>query len=222
MTVETLSSVPSIEIDSNVPRNWASLMFQLPTDRNEAGRACSLKSNFFCLQGYRTMGDRSAHEESDYESDYLSDLPTEELANEFSSTIDMWWTSINMFSDKDNEECCEDQTNKYLLYGLIYRNMSPTVYFSHLTNFWDTGKQLNYIGADYDANRCVNIITELGFGEPPLVVHAFQTLAHPFVFPALPGGVASFPVTNTNPSSALTYTWFKHNVICRGQPWICR
>ena len=76
--------------------------------------------------------------------------------------------------------------------------------------------------ADYDANRCVNIITELGFGEPPLVVHAFQTLAHPFVFPALPGGVASFPVTNTNPSSALTYSWFKHNVICRGQPWICR
>ena len=50
------------------------------------------------------MGDRSAHEESDYESDYLSDLPTEELANEFSSTIDMWWTSINMFSDKDNGE----------------------------------------------------------------------------------------------------------------------
>ena len=50
------------------------------------------------------MGDRSAHGESDYESDYLSDLPTEELANEFSSKIDRWWIRINMFSDKDNGE----------------------------------------------------------------------------------------------------------------------
>ena len=83
---------------------------------------------------------------------------------------------------------------------------------------------VNYdsLQAVHDASRCVDVVTHVGFGEAPFVYDGFELNSdHPLVFPEIPGAVASFPVDKIYPPNSIEFRFFKHNVMCRAQPWIC-
>ena len=103
---------------------------------------------------------------------------------------------------------------------------SSFAHFFLSLRFFSPGKELNYIQAFFLSRCRVNVITKIGFG-----IGELKTQSHPFLIgDHLPGfnyilGIDhvdfDIQIPYQNPEDFLTFKWFKHNVICRDQPWIC-
>merc|ERR1712150_451588 len=75
---------------------------------------------------------------------------------------------------------------------------------------------------------CKNVITEVGFGPGNLVKNLDRTLAGaPYVILGREYNQHGLPHMDSqtfdwdNPAQNLTFHWFKHNIMCKSQPWIC-
>ena len=102
--------------------------------------------------------------------------------------------------------------------------MRPHEYIKKLTDY-DEDKRLNLISAYYFPDCEVNIIIRLGFGEGPLIREdtVFGMLRQvpdkPYLLKFDKEWSEHIPYED--PGYFLTFRWFKQNVMCKEQPWIC-
>ncbi|XP_063728191.1 uncharacterized protein LOC134855584 [Symsagittifera roscoffensis] len=191
---------------------------------------CRELSQFYCLNGY---GDASIHTSQlhndiaasvslDYE-EQANVLIRAELEARFEGYIQHVWRRINFFDDEQQEaRCCDRQVDKYIIFGQERLHLTPTEYFEKLTDYHnEMNKPLNYISAMWNPRSCINIITEVGFG--PGGLQPFAGSVNPgfkFAFPPLPE-VQPRAFSYRRITSQLNFHWFKHQIMCRDQPWIC-
>ena len=103
--------------------------------------------------------------------------------------------------------------------------LTPTEYYKKITDYSEDGKQLNHIMAYYSLECEANIIMKFGFGTGNLKradhFHGFhmQRSGIPYILKV--GHHWTSKVPYDNPGSFITFSWFKQNVICADQPWIC-
>ncbi|XP_075262679.1 uncharacterized protein LOC142354302 [Convolutriloba macropyga] len=214
-----------LALESTYIGNWGSLVFAIPNQFTELGRICANQSSHYCLSCYRTLYSNEKVIENDEFPEYDSDVPPKGLIQEFENKILALWNRINFFSTISFVNCCKDQANKYVVYGYLNSKMSPDAYLEKLTDYKDEEMRINYIGVHYDPSRCWYVITELGFGAPPVIYYPELTdnrgLDKPYVFPPQPGREPSI-LTFPHLRARLSFGWFKRNIMCKDQPWICQ
>ncbi|XP_075247719.1 uncharacterized protein LOC142340859 isoform X2 [Convolutriloba macropyga] len=122
--------------------------------------------------------------------------------------------------------CCQYQCDNYLVHGYERMFLTPQEYVDKLTDYSEENKILNLIEAYYNVRCNRNMITKLGFGKGALVRtnHPFGHMPQRYGFPYVLGTsddlwVHSFAYHS--PQEYLTFWWFKHNIICKDQPWVC-
>ena len=110
-------------------------------------------------------------------------------------------------------------------FNMGFRNSLLTVdeYIAKLTNYIDENKNLNSIWSFYDPACRVNVIAKLGFGTGSL--RKYSNLRggryRSFPYQMKIGLRWSDPIPAKKLKQVITYSWFKQNVICSSQPWIC-
>ena len=229
------STAPDIIINPYINIQWKSQTFIIPpgVSRNDAGDYCREFSNFYCLHAYETRpGVPSLAVEYDYD-DLMYDLQlaiaVEELRFSLFQQCQQRFHAIfrrhNIYHG--DEGCCEKQCGLYIQHGFTKMVLTPGNYISKLTDYSEFNKQLNYIEAFF-LTRCeVNIITKVGFGVGELIrednpeTDSPQKRGYPYILGLL-DPVLNSPIPFENPGQYLTFRWFKLNVICREQEWICR
>ncbi|XP_075248096.1 uncharacterized protein LOC142341101 [Convolutriloba macropyga] len=190
---------------------WMSHHFILPGRFTWLGVKCRDVSQHFCL--YSILYDHRF---------FINRMPLESDLEVFESVIRHSFTSINwysMFQSNDSESCCEFQSFIYKNHGWR-KGVSPELFLDHVFDFSLTNKQVNYIYATYAENLCHNVITEVGFGPGKLRLNGRILQNTPFIFPIQNTGEIKFIPANYVRSS-LTYNWFRSEIICAAQPWIC-
>merc|ERR1712062_566522 len=127
--------------------------------------------------------------------------------------------------------CCQKQCDDYLTHGYERMFLSLPSYLNKLTDYSEKDKILNYIEAYYDPLCHRNMILKVGFGRGALVranhpsdeggfIQQREGYSYLLSYPYLNGLHANvFPYDNVQ--WHLTYWWFKQNIICRDQEWIC-
>ncbi|XP_075247711.1 uncharacterized protein LOC142340855 isoform X2 [Convolutriloba macropyga] len=217
---------------------------------NDTGSCCGKYSKYYCLHAYETRltrsaaiaahhgalltdvnqanhpghGNQEATEDDDLaiEYEYL-DLDVDEVLSQHVQTLKAAAYELCLEVTRPMHEqhnhfieqigCCWFQCNYYLVHGYDRMFLSPQEYIEKLT--------------DYSTRCNRNVITKVGFGKGDLVrrdYYLYGTRAHRFGYPYLLSSLDEslaywFPYND--PRSQLTYWWFKHNIICREQPWIC-
>ncbi|XP_063715250.1 uncharacterized protein LOC134842723 [Symsagittifera roscoffensis] len=204
---------------------WESLIFWISNAFSIFGMACRQHSDYYCLDAY--------HTQNPYNSSQSRDLPPalEPMAAHtwFHILIEPKWIAINMIDYYDTGACCADQVKKYLIYGLHNKEWNPDEYMDKLANYEDENRTLNYISATYFAPVCQNIILEIGFGPGNLKRSHHITVkeGEPYLLAGMEMGglgiahVESKSFSYSNITQELTFHWFKHNIMCRDNPWIC-
>ena len=125
------------------------------------------------------------------------------------------------------EGCCLGYNFNYFSYGFRDALLTPKEYLEKLTDYSEEGKTLNYILAYYLPDCETNVITKLGFGSGNLRRVDHRYINTPNQKPATPyqikiGQEWSSKIPYDNPEDFLTFKWFKQNIMCLDQPWICR
>ena len=131
----------------------------------------------------------------------------------------------NLFYNAGSD-CCRMQCMAYRTYGFSRMLLSPTEYISKMVDYSEQNKRLNFIQAYYHPDCRVNVITKIGFGTGGLVRQN-----HPYIYsPYMPeidyyfGNndlSTSRKIPFGNPGQLITFEWFKQNMMCRDQSWIC-
>ncbi|XP_075256345.1 uncharacterized protein LOC142348746 [Convolutriloba macropyga] len=194
--------------------NSQSLIFALPDamgDEDGANYMCSLFSSNYCLIGYvisRTQSARFPHEEDFYDF-WEMILPMYR---------DLNWFSVSRTFNFELGHCCNYQSTVYRMFGQD-RGVSPAFFLEKVTNFTSHGKRLNSIKADFRRDLCVNIIQTVGFGTGSLKRRGgMQGVV--YIFPP-DGDERVHLFSYNNIQRELQFDWFKENIICEDQPWIC-
>ena len=101
--------------------------------------------------------------------------------------------------------------------------MKPSEYIEKVTDYSEDGKSLNLLFAYYSPKCSVNIVTKIGFGNGAVKRRHHPGLYHLNGAPYLLriGSLWSEQIPYDTPEEFLTFRWFKHNVMCLDQPWIC-
>ena len=73
----------------------------------------------------------------------------------------------------------------------------------------------------YDPSACVNIITRVGFGKGHFRSIGVR-VGRPYVLPLTAENGTTHFFNYKQIKQVLTFDWFKHNVVCRDQVWLCR
>ncbi|XP_075257044.1 uncharacterized protein LOC142349398 isoform X2 [Convolutriloba macropyga] len=131
------------------------------------------------------------------------------------------YKSFNWFSLRPQEPggCCYFQTSVYMEYGRKM-GLSPWEYRNKVTDFSSAGKPLNFLMAYYDPKACANIITRVGFGRGQFRRIGVK-YGPPFIFPFRSRNDTVHFFFYTQVRKFLTFEWFKENVVCRDQEWLC-
>ncbi|XP_075265059.1 uncharacterized protein LOC142357303 [Convolutriloba macropyga] len=220
-----LASVECFFFTAKESAEWASLSFILPNEHQVHGYLCKYHSRYYCLDKYLTQ--------NRFGNDVLTQDPiTERNSAIFESLIQSEWRRINMVDTMiDPTTCCFDQTATYVVFGLQNQRMSPQEYLNKLMDYKEDNKPLNFIAAYYSSEVCKNIIFQVGFGPGLLERYPHRQVLEgvPYVIPgedfdstvAIPG-LKSVTFDYYHPERTLTFTWFKHNIMCKDNPWICR
>ena len=83
------------------------------------------------------------------------------------------------------------------------------------------GKREHYLWlvfqAKYNKRLCVNVIAEIGFGPGALKKKG----AHDAVYILNPNEKGIFFFSQDHIQTQLTFDWFKRNIICDEQEWVC-
>ena len=231
------SQSSDLVVNSTVDKNWASLLFIIPVDvpHNVLFFICRKHSNYYCLHAYTTnyeldnmafQLDIGINGDIGTEGSFVSKLKVirssagQECRNYFQSIF----RKHNLFMFKDG--CCRKQYCHYYTFGYFKAMMTPKEYYEKITDYSETGKQLNFIMAYYSPDCFSNIITQLGFGigdlrrtdQLPGGIFAQQPGA-PYLLKVGYHWTPKIPYAN--PADFITITWFKKNIICVEQPWIC-
>ena len=151
---------------------------------------------------------------------------------ECKSVMEEIYLQHNMFpvylqQGSEYDECCDVQC-KFIFMTTAGMNslLPPRLFFSVITDYGNEDKKLSYIDAFYSSECDLNIITAVGFGHGNLNREARWSfgaskpgVAYLFVFQDEDLQNRMFPYQRID--ELLTFTWFKNNVICRAQPWVC-
>ena len=113
----------------------------------------------------------------------------------------------------------------YFRYGYRDALLTPREYLKKLTDYSEGDKRLNYIMSYFSPECNTNIITKIGFGTGVLK-RVNQSNYVSFSQPGAPyqlkvGHNWTPRIPYENPDHFLTFRWFKHNVMCQEQSWIC-
>ncbi|XP_075265765.1 uncharacterized protein LOC142358195 [Convolutriloba macropyga] len=215
---------------------WTSLIFIIPNHWTFYGRDCIIFSKYYCLHSYEGRR-KTEHMDGFLNQAFMeSSMPDlhsmswddkkayyDDIERRFDILVRPNWQRVNFFPEPDDmEHCCTSQIQTYVHLGHDILKMSPEDYWRKLTDYPnEDNKPLNYIRAVYDTALCLNFIVEVGFGSGGLapITGAIRPL-YRFAFPAMEG-VAPRIFPHQRLESELTFSWFKHNIMCKSQPWIC-
>ena len=103
--------------------------------------------------------------------------------------------------------------------------LAPHEYLAKLTDYSEEGKHLNYLMSYYLPYCGINLITKIGFGKGTLkrMNHSdYSRREKPGAPYQMKVGQNRTPqIPYENPDEFFTFRWFKVNIICLEQPWIC-
>ncbi|XP_063727583.1 uncharacterized protein LOC134855113 [Symsagittifera roscoffensis] len=133
------------------------------------------------------------------------------------------YRSINWFSFLSFEPsgCCYYQTRAYMKFGQP-KGFSPDYYIYKISDFDSAAKSLRVVKARFDHQLCVNSIVEISFGTEKSEVTIIG--GHPnanFILPSVPMGYYVTSFERARLKEELNFDWFKFNVVCPVQKWIC-
>ena len=229
-----------VVIEPKTTFNWTSQSFIIPvhfprSNLPQIWHNCLKHSQFYCLDSFEGEDEGHLHAiESATATGFWASLNNYEAYNKLATNADTscrkelrWiYRKHNLYSDW--EECCHRQCAMYELMGFRLMNLTPVEYTSNLLNYDDddNNKKLNLIWSFFHRECQVNIISKLGFGPGPLkrFIYMMGPSAPRPGFPYLlkigsEGWTLDIPYEN--PEDFVTYEWFKINVICKDQMWIC-
>ncbi|XP_075258826.1 uncharacterized protein LOC142350756 [Convolutriloba macropyga] len=201
--------------------DWESLVFWIPNGVSLYGLLCRNRSRYYCLDAYFTQ------QGSNFGS--TSRLDGEASKAWFRIIIKQHYSKINMINFVNPTGCCDSQVRKYEKYGLQFQNIQPDDYLAKLMDYNEDGKTLNYVSAVYASKLCMNMLMDIGFGPGQLRRDHHVTVVEgaPYVLVGRGFGDLGLPEIDSvtfdywNISSQLTFHWFKHEIMCKGSPWIC-
>ena len=225
-----------IVVNSTVNPTWSSLKFLIPVNipYNYVWSLCNKLSSYYCLTTFVTeegiynpafqvraiSGSFIASDSFGSHLNMLKRFVKEECVDLFEPV----YAKHNHFLRR--EGCCQGQCFYYFRYGYRGAFLSPKEYLTKLFDYSEEGKQLNYILSFHDSDCHVNIITKIGFGIGELKRESHrsglrdQRQGIPYL---LKVGVEWTPrIPFENPADFITFSWFKTNVMCPDQPWICQ
>ncbi|XP_075253383.1 uncharacterized protein LOC142345282 [Convolutriloba macropyga] len=194
-------------------QGWHSQVFTIPGRLTNNGKLCAKRSVTFCFRSFRLES----------EQDYGLSLNSSDEVVKFESLIKASFQKFNWFSgrakDRDSGGCCSDQVDSFTKFGL-WNLLSAQDYMSKATNFITGHKPLNWIKAYFHKDVCANVIVEVGFGGGRMrITGEFQPYADYILQMRNETALRYRP---KRLQAHLTFNWFKHNVICVSQNWICR
>ncbi|XP_063728184.1 uncharacterized protein LOC134855576 [Symsagittifera roscoffensis] len=204
-------SFGSILVPSSL--DWESMLFIIPSDYSSDVRShlCHKYSTRFCFMGKVINAIKSERSEED--DDYFNFI---ELISRVYRHIN--WFSISYVFVREEGTCCLSQLGSYRKFGME-RGLSPDSYMNEVTDFSSRNKKLNFIKAHFNRNLCVNLISEVGFGTGELVIFGEYHNAFFLLNEGNNKMFHFFPYNNIK--DQLTFEWFKLNIMCDEQPWIC-
>ena len=217
--------------------SWSSQIFILPvkTPNNYLWFSCNRRSRFYCVFSFETdfMQQNNAIELrlgtnlGTFHNDRTSHKMLRFLNAQARKTSDEifesnFWTH-NFLGVR--ESCCPRQYASYYANGFLRSNQTPREFFLKLTDYSVENKTLNLIKSFYLPFCKFHVITKLGFGIGKLKRSQRQSVLRTAI-PEAPyrlfiGKNSTPEIPFDNPGDFLTYSWFKKNVICQDQPWIC-
>ena len=219
-----------VVVTPNENYNWTSVSFILSGPHEGVEwRVCNHFSSVYCLRCYRGIASSNHHYPS------VTGYGHHSAENFWSNYFWIDWFGISEYTklfqhiySKHNhyvsfDGCCESQYGYYFAHGLMTMNFTPREYWDKMTDYDETDKQLNLIWAYYMPHCEANVITLVGFGTGKLKRY------HHYGKPAVFGVPYQLKISSSwtekipyeNPGDFLTFRWFKYNVMCLDQPWIC-
>ncbi|XP_075256965.1 uncharacterized protein LOC142349364 isoform X2 [Convolutriloba macropyga] len=190
-----------------------SWMFQMPENGTDRGQTCANSSDHFCFILYWKMADGPGLEPHETDS--------ETAREEFQQQTKSVYKQLNWFSpyiEESTTGCCSFQADQYIRNGWV-KGLSPSSYLERATNMTSQGKTLMTINSRYDPELCSHIITVLAFGTgrgPPY--HHQKLINGNFI---LKYGTEVKKFKYKRIEKELTFDWFKHNILCKDQQWMC-
>ena len=222
----------NIVVNTTIQLSWSSQTFKLQAESafDYDWQICRKFSKIYCLNGFETTEELSEPAfvsivnlmysgHMHYSYYWLAISGYRRSKNQFRSM----YTIHNFFTDR--EGCCYGQYQFYFVSGFKKMLLAPSQYIEKLTNYSDENKHLNAIWAFFDHDCNVNVITKLGFGAGQLKRFnhgvSFKSEKEDTPYQLRIGENWSHEVSYENPGQFITFRWFKWNVICLEQPWVC-
>ena len=121
--------------------------------------------------------------------------------------------------------CCDFQKTIYEEEG-AEKGLSPLDYHARIMDFFSHGKQLNFLSTRSD-EYCGNVVAAIGFGTGPFSYSRLDDRVNADTFHVFPQNLQipmrlSYLFSNLQHlMNVVNFDWFKRNVICIEQPWIC-
>ena len=226
LTLEDLVVQPQIH-----PK-WTSQIFALPVEHlyyiPHSWLNCRKINNYYCLVAYETEYDNYLPAFTPFHNNsfnYLRDQFNLESNVHEACTPKLRGIYRLHNSYSDTGGCCYRQCSSYFYKGYTKSMLTIDEYIEKLTNYKDENKKLNAIWSYFEPSCRVNIITKLGFGTGSLKKYSTlpgdQFFADNFAYQMKIGLAWSERIPANSLKRFLTYSWFKQNVICKSQPWIC-
>ena len=224
-----------IIVNSTASSNWSSQQFiiSLEMPNNYYWEFCRRSSKFYCLLSFISNENNS---NPAFETDFLNLVVDDSAYRKYQSL--KWFACEEcrkvfrpVFAQHNLfifwEGCCLGHNFNYFSYGFQDALLTPKEYLAKLTDYSEEDKKLNYILAYYLPDCDVNIISKLGFGSGNLkrLNHHFvgssnHKIGRPYQIKA--GDEWTPKIPYENPEDFVTFRWFKKNIMCLDQPWICR
>ena len=218
--------------------NWSSITFRIPieTPTKVFWPICKEGSNIYCLSAFETYVENLEqavefsnlvevgvmHTSLDSFEKYEKIGENAAIASH--DAFQPMYLRHNFFVERSG--CCLGQQFSYYKHGFNPLKVTPLQYISKLTNYTVQNKNLNQVWAFYMHECDVNVIIKLGFGQGELkrIPRTEDRLGQHR--PGKPyrlkiGDSWSPDIPYENPGDFLTFEWFKTNVMCLDQPWIC-
>ncbi|XP_075258856.1 uncharacterized protein LOC142350786 [Convolutriloba macropyga] len=196
---------------------FESLQFILADPMSKNGAICLQHSAFYCLHGYIFQQKQSSRPPQESDVPLMSSL----------LRSDNYYQLINWFDlSNSSSSCCDAQLSKYQAQGQNY-GLSPFMFLEKLTNYDVSGKKLNRLSLRYSPELCLNVVTYVGFGSGKIQVTGLYNNSVDYLIvdrrplPDFQNELQIIRISYKKPETQLTFEFFKTNVICKANPWIC-
>ena len=217
--------------------SWSSQIFIIPveTPNNYLWVLCKQRSSFYCIVSFETENALN------YTAVELQNkiFPTAFHGDRTSlNKLQILKSQARIASDEVSKPLFEKhnllgvqknyslrQYDSYYVHGFLRSQQTPREYFLSLTDYSIENKTLNFLKSYYLPRCKVHVISMLGFGVGELKRSPRRSILRG-LNPEAPYRIVigkhwTPDIPYNNPEQFLTYSWFKKNVICQDQPWIC-